>query len=259
MAKFSPQYNPHRVTAQIRSLIEWTFWLIFILSVLPIIFKGIDDFEVLKEILNIVNIISILLFFTLEIIVEFILFPQSEQKRRDDFIDNSLGSKFSAANSIEYYDNDELSEGLYKAAVNLFENVFFTYSQIKDLTFKKIIFPTIVLIGVFVLAFFGFKEVPISLSILQVLFSANVLGNITKHLILLNKLSCIQDNWVNVFQHEDFRNNANKYQASIYRYWLQYESVLSRFQPGIPEKTFKRMNPTLTVQWDKIKIQYSIQ
>jgi len=258
MAKFAPQYNPHKVTAQIRAVIGLVFWLVFILSLLPFLVSRIENNHLVKEILGIINIISILLFFTLEIVVEFILFPQSEQKRRDDFIDNSFGSKFSPANSIEYYDNEEIGHGLYKAATNLFENTFFTYSLVKEQTLRKIVFPSIVLIAVFVFAYFGFSKTPISVTILQLLFSANVLGNLIKHLILLNKVSAIQDNWVSLFQDQNFKSNPTKFQANIYRYWLQYETMLSRIQPDISTKLFNKKNESLTQEWNKIKSKYQI-
>lgn len=258
MATFSPQYNPHKITATVRTVNDWVFWFVFILAFAPICFHDFCETEMVKSILNVVNVISILLFFTLEIVVEFILFPQSEQKRRDDFLDNSFGSKFSTANSIDYYNNENLSQGLFKAASNLFENSFFTYSLVKALTFRKIIIPAIVLTSVWAMAYFGFKTVPVALSVLQILFSANVLGNLVKHLILLNKVSTIQDNWITTFQIADFKKQTLNYQSNIYRNWLNYEAILSRIQPDISDSFFKKHNPRLTKEWEQIKTKYAI-
>ena len=258
MATFSPQYNPHKVTATVRLVNDWVFWIVFVLAFVPICFPDFCETELVKSILNVINVISILLFFTLEIVIEFILFPQSEQKRRDDFLDNSFGSKFSTANSIDYYNNENLGHGLYKASSNLFENAFFTYSLIKALTFRKIIIPAIVLTSVWAMAYFGFQRVPVALSVLQILFSANVLGNLVKHLILLNKVSTIQDNWITTFQIEDFKTHTLKYQSNIYRNWLNYEAILSRIQPDISDSFFKKHNTRLTTEWEQIKTKYSI-
>ena len=258
MAQFSPQYNPHKVTAQVRSVNEWIFWFVFALGFAPVFFHDLCETYAVKTLLDIINIISILLFFSLEIIVEFVLFPQSEQKRRDDFLDNSFGSRFAVANSIDYYNNDNTAQGIYKAACNLFENVFFTYAIIKALTFSKIILPSLVLVSVFVLAYFGFNKVPFTLTVLQVLFSANVLGNLIKHLILLGKLATINDTWITLFQIQDFKTQPQKYQAQVYRNWLNYETILTRIQPGIPDKKFKKLNPKLTTEWDQIKNKYSV-
>ncbi len=258
MAKFSPHYNPHKVTSLVRSFIDWIFWIVFILSCLPVISREFSNSELCMTLLNIINIVSILLFFTLEIIVEYILFPQSEQKRRDDFLDNSFGSKFSSVNSVEYYSNENVSIGLYKAACNLFENSFFTYSLIKALTIRKIILPAFVLLFVWVLAYFGFNKVPLGLSILQVLFSANVLGNLIKHLILFNKLSIIHEKWIALFQIHDFKQFPLHHQSQIFHIWILYETILSRMQPSIPDNFFQKHNPNLSLEWKSMKNKYSI-
>ena len=194
----------------------------------------------------------------LELLVEFILIPQAESKRRDDFIDNSFGSSFSTNPSIGYYDNEEIGKGLYRASVNLFENCFFTYSLVKSIITRKIIAPAVIMITVAVCAFYGFKQVPFALSLLQVLFSMNLLGELVKYCILLVRLHNIQDCWITLFQHDDFKQNVYKYATSIYRYWLQYEALHSRIQAGVPDSHFKKMNETLTKDWEGIKSRYKI-
>jgi len=258
MAKFAPQTDLFKIINRISSLGQLIFWLILIFSVIPIIYAEFCSAHKLIDLINICNIIGIGLFFSLEILNDLILIPQADSKRRDDFIDNSFGSKFSTKNSVDYYDNEEIGKGLYKASVNLFENCFFTYSLVKITTFTKIVIPVIMLLLMTIIAFYGFREVPFALSILQALFSANILGLLVKHFILLNKLSIIQDNWIQLFQEDNFQNNTFKYQAHIYRYWLQYETLHSKINAGIPDRIFTKYNPSLTIEWNNLKIKYSI-
>lgn len=259
MAKFAPQYNLFVIIDKIRVVINIVFWTIFALSILPLLLKtsnieiGIDD------LIEIINIVSISLFFVLEILVDYILVPQADNKRRDDFIDNSFGSKFSTNPSIGYFDTDEISKGLYKAASNLFENCFFTYSLVKATTIKKAILPSIVYLSVGVSAYFGFKNVPFALSLLEVLFSTKLLGELIKHCILIAKLNTIQGHWITLFQHSDLKSDTGKYQSYIYRYWLQYETLHSRMQAGIPDRLFKKMNDQLTQEWNELRIRYDIK
>lgn len=110
-----------------------------------------------------------------------------------------------------------------------------------------------------ILAYYGIKEVPFALSVLQALFSANILGQLIKHIILLNRLSVILDNWILLFQNNDIKSNTYNYQSFIYRYWLQYETLHSKINAGIPEKIFKKNNSTLTIEWENLKSKHNIK
>ncbi|MBK9938380.1 MAG: hypothetical protein IPP02_08335 [Chitinophagaceae bacterium] len=95
MAQYAPQYNLFTIIDKIRTGIAVIFWIVFILSAAPPLIKMLDIKIDLEDIISTVNIIAISLFFVLEIIVEYILIPQADSKRRDDFIDNAFGSTFS--------------------------------------------------------------------------------------------------------------------------------------------------------------------
>ncbi|MES2382162.1 MAG: hypothetical protein V4538_14040 [Bacteroidota bacterium] len=258
MANFAPQYDLFKISNKLSAIGLYVFWIILILSCIPLICNNFCVKHNLIDTLNILNIIGISLFFCTELINEFILIPEADNKRRDDFIDNSFGSKFSTNNSIGYYDNDEINKGLYKAAVNLFENCFFTYSLVKSKTISKIILPIIIFIVLILLAFYGFKQVPIALTILQGIFSANILGQVIKHFILFNKLSSIQDSWILLFQNNDLKSDTIKYQSHIYKYWLHYETLHSKINAGISDKFFIKHNLSLIEAWKKLKHKYNI-
>ncbi len=258
MATFAPQFDMFKIINRLSSFGQFLFWAILLFSTFPLFCKELCEKNNLNDTINILNIIGISLFFCIELINEFILLPQADNKRRDDFIDNSFGSKFSTNNSVGYYDNDEINKGLYKASVNLFENCFFTYSLVKIATISKIIMPTIMLLLTIVLAFYGFKQVPIALTVLQAIFSANILGLLIKHFILLNKLSTIQDTWILLFQNSDLKTDTHKYQTHIYKYWLQYETLHSKINAGISDKIFTKNNVLLTDEWNKLKLKYNI-
>ena len=259
MAEFAPHIDIFKIINRLSSFAISIFWTILVLSLIPFVLDQFSIANNISDFINVLNIIGISSFFIIEIVIEFILLPQAYSKRRDDFIDNSFGSKFSTKNSIGYYDNDEIGKGLYKASVNLFENCFFTFSLAKIVTTSRILIPSLMLIAMSIFAYYGFKEVPFALSILQALFSANILGSLIKHLILINKLSAIQDSWIGLFQQEDFKNETFKYQTNIYRFWLQYETLHSKISAGIPNSVFDKHNDLLTKEWEEIKSKYNIK
>lgn len=258
MPKFAPHRDLFSIITRLNSVANFIFWTIFILSLLPFLFEQLPISDIYTDVVNILNIIGISAFFLIEIIIEYVLLPQANSKRRDDFIDNSFDSKFSTKNSIGYYDNDEVGKGLYKASVNLFENCFFTLSLSKLVTVSKIIVPAVMLLLMIALAYYGFKDVPFTLSILQALFSANIFGLLIKHLILVTNLTSIQNSWISLFKNADFKEKTMEYQADIYRYWLQYETLHSKIDAGISENVFTKNNQTLTKDWEEIKLKYNI-
>ena len=123
---------------------------------------------------------------------------------------------------------------------------------------NKVIF-FLSLLSIIVFAYYGFKQVPLALSVLQILFSAIILGDLIKHLILIAQLNIIHDAWINLFQLQDFKLDTDKYKALIYRYWLQYETLHARIPAGIPENVFRKLNPKLTQEWADMKTRYNIK
>jgi hypothetical protein len=258
MAESAPQYGLFSIIDKMKKARIGVFWLIFILSVVPSIISKLDiqfDFE---NLVDVINIILIILFFILDIVIEYFLVPQADGKRRDDFLDQSFGSKFSTNPSVGYFDTNELPFGLFKAASNLFENCFFTYNLIKYITVRKTIIPMIIAISIGVSAYFGFRQIPSFLSLLQVAFSITIFGELIKHFLLMTRLNTIQDCWIVLFSNSNFRNNPEEYKANIYRHWLQYETLHSRIQANITDKVFKKNNNRLTREWEQLKLRYNI-
>jgi len=258
MAEFSPHTDIYKIKNRLENINKFIFWLTLLLSVFPILFAEFYTEYKFVDLINIFNIIGISLFFIIEILNEFILLPLADNKRRDDFIDNSFGSKFSIRSSIDYYDNQEIENGIYKAAVNQFENCFFTYSLVKISTVSKIVIPTTMLIIMSIIAYYGFSQVPFALTILQAFFSANILGDLVKHLILMNRLANIQDSWLQLFQNIEFKQYVLNFQPHILRFWLQYETLHSKINANISSRVFEKNNARLTEDWNNLKTKYNI-
>jgi|694.fasta_scaffold01664_4 hypothetical protein len=258
MADFTPHNNLFKKINTLTKISNFLFWVIFLLTILQLPVKSFYDITEYIDLMNIINIISICFLFTLDIIIEFVLIPLANNKRIDDFLDNSLGSNFSQKNSINYYDNDKIKIGLYKVAVNLFENCYFTKSLLCKSYIDKIIIPILFIIVLIISTYAGFKNNPFGLTILQTLLSINILGNLIKYLILVIKLNTIEDNLNSLFQNINFKTNLMEYEIYIYRYWLKYETLISKINPDISTKTFAKSNTILTKEWEDIKIKHNI-
>ena len=108
-------------------------------------------------------------------------------------------------------------------------------------------------------SWFGFRQAPFALSLLQVLFSAKLLGAVVKQLILMTRLDHIQDNLISLFQQQDFKQNSSRHEALVYRLWLKYEALHSTIPAEIPDKMYRELNPTLSIEWQNVKTLYNIK
>jgi len=257
MAQFAPHYNLFKIITTLRNISSFVFWIIFGIALLPDILIKINLQLDLKTILATANISLMIAFFVIDVLID-ILVPMADTKRRDDFLDNSLGCMLSSQSSIGYYDNDEVSIGFYKVAVNLYQNCFTTFSLVKQITIKRTLLPIFVLVIIIIMAYRGFQESTFAITTLQVLFSATVLGTVIKHVILLVKLSSIESYWIGLFSDPTFKTNTDSFKHKILKNWFAYETLHSKIPAEIPKTTYDKWNPILTAEWLQIKVRYNI-
>lgn len=257
MAKYAPQFNTFQLVLKLDHLNKIMIWTVFTLSLCPYFFKkiGWDDSNSLNaiQIIEYVNIILLIIGFIINAIKDHHLFPLAENKRRKDLIDNAFSTKYSLKNSEEYYTNEEVKPGINKLGVNLFQNLFFTVTVAKSMR-AKVIFKTSLFSIVFILmAIYGFKNSPLALPVLQILFSAFVLGDLIKLLLFIHRNEIILENIQQYFS--ETRNND----ATILKSFVEYETNLSWASILLDGKVFKKINDQTEKEWQLIKEKYQIQ
>jgi hypothetical protein len=256
MARYSPQFNAFKLVLKFDKINFYLTWSAFILALVPII---IDQFDLIKKnnedvktIIEIFSMIVILAGFIIVSIKDFYLFPKAETKRRHDFIDNGLGVTFSLRNSEDYYTNNDLTPGMYKLGVNLFQNVYFTTLISKKMR-PKHIWKASSFAGVFILiAIYGLKNSPIALPILQFLFSASILGDLIKLLLFVNRNEKILD------QVKTFFSAGVKNESIILKNYIEYETNLAWGMILLDDTIFNKYNTETEQEWQAIKNRYNI-
>jgi hypothetical protein len=213
-------------------------------------FSNVSDF-----IINL-NCFFIIAFAVLNFIAEYIFYNASI-KRRSDFIDNSFESSLSEYRSIEYYTNENIANGVYKMAVNGFENSLFTYhiskSMMKSKWLKNIIFAFLILL----FAIFGFNNafiLLIQLSLPLLLFQQAV-----KHTLFVSRISRVYENYRRLFN--DLKNNpdSKNKRPEIILNVLDYETTLTYGAILLDTNTYNKLNPALSEKWNRIKLEYNIE
>jgi hypothetical protein len=194
------------------------------------------------------------------VIIEFILnnkFYEASIHRRCDFIDNSFDTTYSEENSMEYYSNDDIKNGIYKMAVNGFENAFFTFNiakrMMKNLWIKNaILITTFIFLGVV-----GYSSAFVMF--IQLSLPAILLNQALKHTMFVNKINRVYENYRKLFH--DLRNENNKENKSpeIIINIIEYESTLSWGTILLDTDIYNSLNKELSEKWAKIKRKYNVK
>lgn len=257
MAKYAPQYDTFQIVLKLDHINKFIVWAVFTLSLLPYFFKQIgwdgSNSVIAVQTIEYVNIILLIIGFILNAIKDYHLFPLAESKRRKDLIDNAFSTKYSLKNSEEYYTNEEVNPGINKLGVNLFQNLFFTVTVTKGMRAKVIVKSSLFLVVFILMAIYGFKNSPLALPILQILFSAFVLGDLIKLLLFIHRNEIILENIQQYF------SEAQNNEATVLKSFVEYETNLSWASILLDGKVFNKINDQTEKEWQLIKEKYQIQ
>ncbi len=262
MSEHSPQDDVYKLITKLQKIKKVFFYNILSISLLSVLInlKWITNIEILTDFLNIINLILLVGFSILSLTIDNFLQPKALELTRNDFFDNAFNRKFiEGESSKNYFTNDEIEYGTYKMAVNLYENCFFTFN-IGETMFRKRLNPVIVLVIILlILAFWGYKNVPISIPILQAFLSIYFLGGLVR-LYRFNENNCIYlDRLKSLFSDSNLRRDVDNKTPEIIKLYCDYESNKAWSLIKIDSKLFDQLNEDLSNKWNKIKEKYSIQ
>jgi hypothetical protein len=258
MAKYAPQKKTFDLVKRLNKFNKINIWIVFVLSILPLVINEIKscDPSMTLNIVTYIQVTNVLLLvggFIISAIKDYYLFPKAEFERRKDLIDNSFDTKYTLKSSEEYFTNSEISAGVYKLGVNLFQNLLFTVTVSKKMRPKAILKSVLFIILFFLISFWGVKDVPIALPFLQLLFSAFVLGDLIKLLLYISKNEKTLDDVQNVFANNQVTD------AAIYKCVLDYETNLAWGSLLLNDGIFNEINDETEEEWKVIKNKYQIK
>lgn len=255
-----PQKNSFELIVKLRKLNSYLMYAIFVISICS--FYVAVDYKIwgipFKMVLDSLNVLLMISFSGLTFTIDYSLFPNAEKIRRIDFINNSFGSRFNLVQSENYFSNEEVGQGIYKAAVNLFENCLFTFKISKKMRPDKIAKSLIFCVWVICLAVQGFKNSQVSVPLLQLFLSANILGELVKLLIFVDRNGSYFNDLVNLFSNKDFKSDVLKYLPQFLKIYSDYETNLAWGRIQLDSKIYNELNPILSEKWQKIKNELEI-
>jgi hypothetical protein len=257
MSKFSPQDDTFKIISTLNKTKTFIFYSIFILAIVLSVFENTNSLFIYS--ISVLDYILIFSFYILTYLINYYLYPKAEEIRRSDFIDNALNTKFNIKSSEEYFTNDNIEEGIYKIAVNLFENCYFTKEISGKMLSKRTIFFVISSIIILLISIQGLKNSLFTKSILQLYLSIYVLGNQIKLFTLHSRMTVKFERLKNLFSRNDLDLNNYTEIGRIIKMYIDYETDLAVLRVNLDSNIFNKMNPKLSENWNEIKNKYEIK
>jgi hypothetical protein len=227
-------------------------WISAVITISILLIDNVEQFKTYKIVLDILNpiiTISSLLYFSIDVLQDF-LFHQAEFNRKRDFIDNSFNSTLASSNSVGYFSNDTINPSILKLGVNCFENSFFTMNVTKKMLPSAI--RNTALFWVSFLCLFFFTDQKTVATILQLALPFSVLIHLIKLLFLHYQVTQVFES----FKTQMNSNPSNQQSANIIGNVIKYEKALSWAGILLDDKKFDKLNTVLPAEWDRIKQRY---
>ncbi len=181
-----------------------------------------------------------------------ILFQAVEKKKRNDLIDNSFGTNYCDENTIGYYNNEELNNGIKKLALNSYESSFHTENTLKRMIYKNLLI-IIVLSIPFLLSIFskGGADIvrllfEISIPLIMI-FQFVVLIIYYLNVLEINERFKIE--LTNIGEREINDKDIPKLLIPV----MEYYSIKSWANTNLDSKIFLKYNETISENWQKRK------
>lgn len=256
MNKKVPFKNKFDTAKKYDKVSTYLLYISTILLIINFILGEVFDFPfIVIRTIEIINCLIIILFSISEFVKNYTNF-EAETHRREDLVDNSFASLIAENRSDGYYTNDALKSGLYKMGVNNFESCFFSYNIAKKellCLWSKTIIISLLFIIIAVCGYDKWLIFVIQLSIPVVLLQQSI-----KHTLFVSRLKNVLCRYRTLFSTLK-KNNSKQYESEIIRDILEYEATIAWGNILLNEKTYKKMNTTLTGKWENLKKEYSIQ
>jgi hypothetical protein len=211
-----------------------------------------NDIEAFTDNINYVIGVLAVFYFLGDFTKRFLL-QQAEQRRRKDFIDNSLKTNLVDFKSQGFFSNDELSPGVYKMGVNCFENSFFSMTISGKMIARTVILSLFVIL-IFCMLVMTDSKITVA-TFLQFALPYSILQQTIVLIIYHLQITSIFNYFKLLFSsaQEDKRNHLLVHNV------INYESTISWAGLLLSSKLFNKYNAELSKQWEQLKLDHQIQ
>ncbi|AIY14119.1 hypothetical protein [Cellulophaga baltica] len=201
----------------------------------------------IQEISKVISYVSIIGYLMITLLTR-ILFHTVEKRKRNDLIDNSFGTTYSDENTVGYYNNQEIDNGIKKLTLNSYESSFHTENTLKLMIYKNLITLIIISIPFFLSIFSKGGE-----DVVRLLFEISI------PLILLSEFIILLIYYLNVSEiNERFKieltniGDKDLDEKDIPKLLIpvmEYYNIKSWANTNLDSKIFNKNNQAISDKW----------
>lgn len=214
------------------------FWINIVISII----LTVKDVGSYLSILLFIQVFLIIGSLILTFLNDYINFPAAEDESRKVLIGNSFDKDLSDADISNYYDTDSFQPGVKKLIYNTLQNILYT-KEIVDKMFKGKIFPSILLLIIFVFAIRLLNDERQLQALVQVIFSTSYLYGTAKLFVYKLRLNNLYDK---------LYSNKEGDEILLLSYCFEYECLKSSFKQLLSESIYNKTKDKSNENWEKI-------
>lgn len=246
-------YEKYFKTAKKFSSIQKIFFsLSFIVSVIMPFFS--DKFTEVTKVGTFISSAFLIALFILDYLVKYNQ-NRGENLRREDFWDNSFGTKLNENPTELYYTNDNIGFGLQKCIYNICENTVHSLNttnvMMKQSLQKLIILGSILFIFIFI----GLFNNTLGLIILQIFLSKYIVVDFLDLMAYKKQLEYVKEKIKDLLA-SNINPDSIDYQIKVIYSLLVYECNISHLNILLDSKIFDKYNEEISKEWNEFKKRY---
>lgn len=171
-------------------------------------------------------------------------------------VDHAFETNFSGEKSTGYFNAQGVNKGVYKLSVLTFENSLFTSEIAKRMTYTK--WGVTILIALVFIFSAALGNKWLVNDILQIAATGVLIQQAIRLQQFSDRMASIHSDFKALFNDLKDMTDKSPKEGEMLRNILNYESTHSWGSILLDSKLFNKLNPELSVKWDRIKQNYNI-
>lgn len=236
-----------RVT-KVNTASSFLFWLSVLFSFLVFFTSA---YQMINYVVNVLFVIITILYFVFSNWLSIFLLREAQNRRRENLLSDSLGIKLEDEQTNLYYNNSQ-SPSIQRLGMNVFENSLFTWRITEQmLKWERIKVLLYILIWSLLVLIRG-TNLNLITTVAQTIFTSGLLVSWIKLEVLRYSCKQIFEGLRQFFLANGLKANK-KAIPIILNIVFRYETTVASMGVNLSSKVFHKINPTVSVEWEKIK------